>query len=213
MALRCIARQPVEVRECDRAVAGRAANMDLRLQDRERHAHVGWVRRDAGLTAAEDGVHAIVAVDCRATAARLAFVAGRRYVVEVMAARTLQEVAARRCHVAELLRGTGHDRAGENRIALFDDRVIGEIGVAYERPDTQTPFGMFSTCFSGSRVMSITFVGRSTSIFIKSIRLVPPATNFAFGSSAIRLTASLTSLTRAYWKVIMIAPSLAGSPR
>jgi hypothetical protein len=29
-----------------------------------------------------------------------------------------------------------------------------------------------------SLVMSITFVGRSISIFIKSIRLVPPATDF-----------------------------------
>ena len=29
--------------------------------------------------------------------------------------------------------------------------------------------------------MSISFAGRSTSIFIRSIRLVPPATNFAPG--------------------------------
>ena len=87
--------------------------------------------------AAEDRVHAILAVDGGAAAARLAFVAGRRRIVEVVAARALQEIAARRCHVAQLLRGAGHDRAGENRIALLHQRVIGEIGVAHERPDAQ----------------------------------------------------------------------------
>ena len=91
---------------------------------------------DGCVAAAEDRVHAIVAVDGGAAAARLAFVAGRLYVVEVVAARALQEVATRRCHVAQLLRGAGHDRAGENRIALLHEWVIGEIGVAYERPDT-----------------------------------------------------------------------------
>jgi hypothetical protein len=68
-------------------------------------------------------VHAIMAVDGGAAAARLAFVAGCRCVVEVMAARTLEEIAACRRHTAELLRGTGHDRAGENRITLLDKRA------------------------------------------------------------------------------------------
>src|SRR5262249_13657800 len=44
---------------------------------------------------------------------------GRRCVVEVMAAGALHEVATRRCHITKLLRGAGHDRAGENRIALL----------------------------------------------------------------------------------------------
>jgi hypothetical protein len=91
----------------------------------------------ARVVRAEDRVHAIVAVDGGAAAARLSFVAGRRRVVEVGAARTLEEIAARRCHVPQLLRGTGHDRAGENRTVLLDERVIGEIGVAHERADPQ----------------------------------------------------------------------------
>ena len=115
--------------------------MDLRLQHRERDAHVGWMHRDAGVARAEDRVHAIVAVDGGAAAARLAFVAGRRGVVEVVAARALQEIAAGRRHVAQLLRGAGHDRAGEHRIALLDQRVIGEIGVAHERADAQAAAG------------------------------------------------------------------------
>ena len=43
------------------------------------------------------------------------------------------------------------------------------------------PSGVSSTVLSGSRVMSISRDGRSTSSFIRSIRLVPPAMNFAVG--------------------------------
>src|ERR1700730_3757751 len=60
-----------------------------------------------------------------------------------------------------------------------------------------------STVLSGSREISISRLGRSTSSFIRSTRLVPPAMNFAAGSAAIRRTASLTSLARAYWILIM----------
>ena len=141
VALRCIARQPVEVRKRDHAVARDASNVDLRLQYRERDAHVRWVDRDAGFARTEDRVHAIVAVNGGAAAAGLSFVAGRRSVVEVMAARTLEEISACRGHVAQLLRGAGHDRAGENRITLLDERVISEIGVAHERADTQAAAG------------------------------------------------------------------------
>ena len=44
------------------------------------------------------------------------------------------------------------------------------------------PSAVSSTLFSGSREMSISREGRSTSSFIRSIRLVPPAMNFAPGS-------------------------------
>ena len=43
------------------------------------------------------------------------------------------------------------------------------------------PSAVSSTVLSGSREMSISRVGRSTSSFIRSIRLVPPAMNFAVG--------------------------------
>ena len=50
---------------------------------------------------------------------------------------------------------------------------------------SRPPPRVSSTVFSGSREMSISREGRSTSSFIKSIRLVPPAMNFADGSAAI----------------------------
>ena len=82
-------------------------------------------------------LHAVDAVDGRAAAAGLALVAGRRRVVEVEAARPLQQVAAGRRHVAQLLRGAGQDRARQQRIALLDQRMIGEVGVRHERADAQ----------------------------------------------------------------------------
>ena len=166
------------------------------------------------LARAEDRVHAVEAADRRAARARLAFVAGRRDVVEVGAARALQEVAADRRHVAQLLRGAGQQRARQHRIALLDQRVIGQDRscararrCAARRRRSPRPVS------SGSLEMSISLAGRSTSIFIRSTRLVPPATNFAPGLAAIWRTASATLAARAYWKPIMTAPSPAGSPR
>src|SRR4051794_9269943 len=60
--------------------------------------------------------------------------------------------------------------------------------------------------------MSISRAGRSTLAFIRSIRLVPPAMNFAVGSAAIWRTASATSPARAYWKLIMAASFLLAPP-
>ena len=172
----------MEIREGNGALAGRPRHMDLRLERGERDAHIGGMRGDAGLARAEDRVDAVEAVDRRAAAAGLALVAGRGRVVEIEAARPLQEIAAGRRHVAQLLRGAGQDRARQQRIALLDQRVIGEIGVRHERADAQAAVrGLLDRLRSGSREMSISRDGRSTSSFIRSIRLVPPAMNFAVG--------------------------------
>ena len=109
----------------------------------ERDAHVGRMRRDARLAGAEDRVDAIDPFDRRAAAAGLAFVAWRGGVIEIEAARALQEVAARRRHVAQLLRGAGQDRAGEHGIALLDQRMVGEVGVGHERADAHAAAGCF----------------------------------------------------------------------
>ena len=137
VVLRRVAGQPVKVRERNLALAARAGHVNLRLQHGQRDAHVRRMHRDAGFARAEDGVHAVEAADGRAARAGLAFVAGRRNVVEVGAARALQEVAADRRHVAQLLRGAGQQRARQHRIAPLHHWVIGKIGVAHERPDAK----------------------------------------------------------------------------
>ena len=132
-----VARQTMEIGECDRALAGGARHVNRGVQGRERDAHVGRMRRDAGLARAENGIDAVDAIDRRAAAAGLAFVTRRRDVIEIETPRALQQVAARRCHVAQLLRCAGQDRARQQRISFLDQRVIGEVAVRYECTDAQ----------------------------------------------------------------------------
>jgi hypothetical protein len=62
-------------------------------------------------------------------------IAGRGDIVEIQAARSLQQVAAGRGHVAQLLRGAGENGTPEQRITCLNLRVIGEIGIGNERAD------------------------------------------------------------------------------
>jgi hypothetical protein len=94
----------VEVCKRNHAITRSASNVDPRLQYRERDAHVRWVDRDTGVARAEDRVHAIVAVNGGAAAAGLSFVAGGSCVVEVMAARTLEEISLLKPYCAAVAR-------------------------------------------------------------------------------------------------------------
>jgi hypothetical protein len=141
--LRRVAGQAVEVGEGDAALARRAARQHARIKRGQRNAHVGRMRGDAMFAGAEDRVHAVDAADRRAAAARLALVASRARVVEIEAARSLQQVAAGRGHIAQLLRRSGEDGAGEQRIAGLDLRVPGEIAVRHQSADAQAAvFGL-----------------------------------------------------------------------
>jgi hypothetical protein len=84
---------------------------------------------------------AVEPADRGATAARLALVAGLCGVVEIGAARALEQVARGRCLVAKLSAGAGHQRAAEHAVILADTRVGGEIGVADECPDAEAAVG------------------------------------------------------------------------
>ncbi len=135
--VRCVAGQAMEIGEGDAAFATRAGREHARVESGKRNTHVGGMRRDAVFAGAEDRVHAVDAVDRRAAAAWLAFVARRARVVEVEAARSLQQVAAGRRHVAQLRRSAGEDGAGEQRIARLDLRVPGKIAVQDQCADAQ----------------------------------------------------------------------------
>src|SRR5689334_14078199 len=70
------------------------------------------------------------------------------------------------------------------------------VFVASAPMDTPFPFGVISASFS--RLRSISSVGRSTSSFIRSRRLVPPARNFACAFAATARPASSGLLARTY---------------
>src|SRR5438876_1605090 len=129
----------MELGEGDYPLAAGPGRKDARLERSKRNAHVGWMRGNAVLACAEDRVHAVDATDRSATAPGRTFVAGRARIVEIEAARSLQQVAAGRCHVAQLRRGAGEDGARKQRIACLDLRVPGEVAVGHQRADAQAP--------------------------------------------------------------------------
>src|SRR5207247_8698823 len=93
--VRRVARQPVEICERYGALAARTLRMDPRLKRGERDAHIRGVRRDARGARAKDRVHTIDPIDGGAAASWLALVARRCGVIKIVAARALQEIAAR----------------------------------------------------------------------------------------------------------------------
>ena len=127
----------MELCERDRPVAPFPGHTDHGFERRERHAHVRRVRGDALVARPENRVHAVEAVDGRTPGARLTLVAGRGGVVEVIAARALQEVAAVGGHVAELRRCARQDRPGEERIPPFHLLVVRRVRVGHERAEAQ----------------------------------------------------------------------------
>ena len=182
-------------------------DMDLGVERGERHAHVGRMRGDAGFARAEDGVHAVEPGDRGAAAAGLALVAGRRGVVEVIAAGALQQVAAGRGHVAQLRRGAGEDRAGQQRIALGDQRVIGEVGIRHQRADAQAAVRRLLDGLE-RQPRNVDQPRRPLDVFFHQVDQVGAAGDEFRRWDRRRSGAPRRRrrLARAYWKLIMAAP-------
>src|SRR3954449_2859396 len=101
------------------------------------------MRRDAGIARAENCVNAVNAPYGRTAAARLALIAWRGSVIEIGATRALQEIAAGRCHVAQLLRRASHDSVSQERITLLDHRMPSEVGIRHQRANAHAAIGCF----------------------------------------------------------------------
>ena len=136
-ALRRVAGQKMKVADRDRARALRSLHVDRRFQRRHRHAHVRRVGRDAMFARAEDGERAVAAGDGRAAGPGLALVAGHRGVAEIHAARSLEQVAGSRRHVAKLRRCAGEKGLRQHRIISLHRRMVGEIRIANRGADLQ----------------------------------------------------------------------------
>src|SRR5436309_10343438 len=107
----------MKIGERNLAFSFRSPDTNDRFERSERDAHVAWVGGDALFALAEDGVDPVVTIDGAATAPRIAFVACRkRRVVEIIAARSLQKIAADRRHVSQLRTRAGQQRFTQNRI-------------------------------------------------------------------------------------------------
>src|SRR5207253_9282580 len=99
----------MKIREWNFAFAFRTAHADDRIERGQCHAHIARMSGNALFALAEDSVNAIVTVNRTAAAARIPFIARwTRRVVEIIAASSLQKIAAYCGHVAQLRARTGH---------------------------------------------------------------------------------------------------------
>lgn len=134
----------MQARHRHHALAARATHVHLGAERRHRDRHVGGVRGHARLRVSENREVAVVAVAGRA-AIRFSpaptLVAGLGDVLEVGAARALEQVAADGGEVAQLARGAREQRLGEHRVALTHAPVGRELGVSRGRTDPQAAVG------------------------------------------------------------------------
>ena len=140
--MRRVARQPVEIGDRDGACRAIGADrLDRRIEHAHRDRHVARMRRDAGIAHADDGVLPAEAADRAAAAAGPPLVARLVGVVEIRAARPLQQVAGGGRLVAQLARSAGDQRAGQHAVVAPHARVGRKIGVAHQRADPQPAVG------------------------------------------------------------------------
>ena len=125
LALRRVAGQAMERLERDLAPAAAALDLDHGVERHQRHAEIGRMGGDAVLAPAEHRVQAVLAAARVAAGAGLALVAGAGGVVEIGAARALQQVAADGRGIAQLRRGAGQQRFGDRRDSVWRSRRRG----------------------------------------------------------------------------------------
>ena len=88
-------------------------------------------------------MNAVEACDRRAAGAGIAFVAGFCHVIKIIAAGSLQQIAAGRGLVAQLGAGARQQCAAEDAVALPYLWVGGKVAVSNQRADTQAAVGCF----------------------------------------------------------------------
>src|SRR5205807_1867992 len=109
----------------------RALDPDNRFKRSKGDTHVARVSSDAVVALAQNSVNTIKAVYGAATAAWISFVAMRkRWVIKIVATRALQKIAANCRHVAQLRTGSGKQSLAQNRITRFNQRMLGDVGIA-----------------------------------------------------------------------------------
>src|SRR6266576_5535413 len=101
-----VTRQAIKVHQRDRTFSLRPQHAHNSIKGYHRDGHVRGMRGDTRLRCPQDGEFAVIALPRRAAAARDTFVAWPGNVLEVDAARALQQVPAGGSQVAQLARST-----------------------------------------------------------------------------------------------------------
>src|SRR5262249_4115814 len=135
-------------------------------------------------------VAAVVAVQRRAAGARVALVAGRRAVAKVRATRPLEEGPADGGHGAQLPRGAGQERLGEERISARYRAAVGASHVPQRRAGA-----LGAICARGRPCTGRRTAGVMTWSCRRSTSVVPPARYSASSCPEAAATAAASSAT------------------
>src|SRR5580693_2639892 len=118
-----------------------AFDLDNSVERDQRDAEIRRVCRDAALAPPQYGVKPVVAATGVAARTGIALIAGAGDVVEIRAARPLQEIPSDRSGVAKLRGRSGQKRLGDRRKASGKAPVASKLGVAHERSNPHAAAG------------------------------------------------------------------------
>ena len=189
-----VAGQAVQVGKGNGAGAARRAHLHHRFQRGQRHAQVGRVRGNAVFAGAQDGVLARQGSTRRAAAAGLALVARHAHVVEVHAARALQQVAAVGGQVADLRRRAGQQRRRDQRVLGAHQRVVGGVGIARQCAQAQAAVRRGLDGVQARQAVDVHQPRRAQHVFLHQVEQVGAAGNeaaAAVGAGAAGVNAQL----------------------
>jgi len=171
----------------------------------QRHRHVRWMRGDAGVASAQDRVDPVDSTDRGTTRARVALVACGRRVIEVRAARTLQQIAANGRLVSQLTRCAGEQRLREDGgvVPGAHAGICGRVGVRGLRARSGARHGQVVDVAKreAADVDKVAWDARSRASSSRAGWL-PPLMNFAPGL-ATALIAARASVARSYVNALM----------
>ncbi len=172
LALRRVARQSVKHFERNFPPPGSAFDLDNGVERDQRHAEIRRVCRDAALAPPQDGVKPVVAAAGVTARTGIAFIAGTRDVVEVCAARPLQQIAADRGGVAKLRGRAGQKRLGDRRKASGEVAVVSEVGVADERSDPHAAVGKVLDAVEIGKAADVDKPARAANVALHQVQKV-----------------------------------------
>jgi hypothetical protein len=153
-----------------------AFDFDHGIERDEGHAEIGWMRSDAALAPAHYGVQSVVATARVTACTGVAFIAGTCNVVEIGAARALQEITPYRRRVPKLRRRPGQKRLRDCGKAPGEAGVASKLRIADESTDAHAAVGKLLDAVEIRQMSDIYEPPRAvTPPFIKSKRLVPAA--------------------------------------
>ena len=102
---------------------------------------VAVIGGDAGIACAQHRVLAVEAFHCRAARTRHPLVAGPGGLAEIFAARSLQHVAGKARHVADLAACRQSQAIGDDWIAAFDFVMVGSFAHSHQGAEADTVIG------------------------------------------------------------------------